>query len=166
MTAADAGLARKALAPYLNAAPDVPALERDLSALAGLDRYQGITWQMMGPPGKEGLLIRARPKAYAPPFVMLGINLENTTSSDFKFQLASRYLGFDTFGTGSELRLDFAIGSDPITRRSRLSAHRNVRAVCAGYRRTASDARSTSSLTKWSSRSTGSAGWWREVRLG
>jgi NTE family protein len=113
MTAADAGLARKALAPYLNAVPDVPALERDLSALAGLDRYQGITWQMMGPPGKEGLLIRARPKAYAPPFVMLGINLENTTSSDFKFQLAARYLGFDTFGTGSELRLDLAIGSDP-----------------------------------------------------
>jgi NTE family protein len=113
MATTDAGVARKALAHYIGGPPDVPALERDLSALSGLDRYQGITWQMVGPPGREGLLIRARQKAYAPPFMMFSVNLENTTSNDFRFQLAARYLGFDAFGTGSELRIDGAIGSDP-----------------------------------------------------
>jgi NTE family protein len=113
MTAKDAAIARKALAAHVGNSPDMTALARDLSALSGLDRYQGITWQMVGPPGQEGLLIRARQKAHAPPFVMLGVNLDNTTSSDFRFQLAARYLGFDTFGPGSELRLDAGIGSDP-----------------------------------------------------
>lgn len=113
MTAIDAAIARKALAGHVGAPPDLVALERDLSALSGLDRYQGITWQMVGPPGKEGLLIRARQKSYAPPFVMLGVNLDNTTSSDFRFQLAARYLGFDMVGPGSEVRLDAGIGSDP-----------------------------------------------------
>ena len=114
MTNVDAAIARKLLAGYVGGSSfDVAALEQDLSALSGLDRYQGITWQMVGPPGKEGLLIRARQKTYAPPFVMLGVNLDNTTSSDFRFQLAARYLGFDMVGAGSELRVDLGIGSDP-----------------------------------------------------
>ena len=68
---------------------------------------------MMGPPGKEGLLIEAKPKTYAPPFMMLGFNLENRTSSDFRVQMAARYLAFDVLGSGSELRIDGVIGSDP-----------------------------------------------------
>ena len=67
----------------------------------------------MGPPGKEGLLIEAKPKTYAPPFMMLGFNLENRTSSDFRVQMAARYLAFDVLGSGSELRIDGVIGSDP-----------------------------------------------------
>ena len=113
MTGNDAEIARKALAHHVGEPPDVAVLERDLAALSGLDRYQGITWQMIGPPGREGLLIRARQKAYAPPFMMFSVNLENTTSDDFKFQLAARYLGFDPFGSGSELRIDGALGADP-----------------------------------------------------
>ena len=57
--------------------------------------------------------MRAREKPYAPPFMMLGVNLENTTSNDFRVQLAGRYLSFDAVGSGSELRIDGAIGSDP-----------------------------------------------------
>jgi NTE family protein len=44
---------------------------------------------------------------------MLGLNLENTTSSDFRITATARYLAFDTAGSGSELRLDGTIGSDP-----------------------------------------------------
>ena len=113
MTTVDAGIARKALEGYVGQPPDVVSLERDLSAMSGLDRYQGITWEMVGPEGREGLLVRARQKSHAPPFVMLGVNLENTTSSDFRFQLAGRYLDFDTFGEGSEVRIDLGVGSDP-----------------------------------------------------
>ena len=45
--------------------------------------------------------------------MMLGVNLENTTSSDFRITATARYLAFDTVGSGSELRLDGTIGSDP-----------------------------------------------------
>ena len=44
---------------------------------------------------------------------MLGFNLENTTSSDFRITLTGRYLAFDVAGSGSELRLDGTLGSDP-----------------------------------------------------
>src|SRR5262249_41205378 len=60
-----------------------------------------------------GLRVRGRLKPYAPPFMMLGLNLENTTSSDFRITATARYLAFDTLGSGSELRLDGTIGSDP-----------------------------------------------------
>jgi len=104
---------RRLLAPYVDQPLDLLKIEKDLSALSGLDRYQSVTWEMMGPTGQEGLLIHAKEKPYAPPFMMLGLNLENRTSSDFRVQLAARYLRFDVLGSGSELRVDGTIGSDP-----------------------------------------------------
>ena len=44
---------------------------------------------------------------------MLGVSLQNTTTDDFAFQLAARYLTFDVVGSGSELRVDGAVGAQP-----------------------------------------------------
>ena len=44
---------------------------------------------------------------------MLGLNLENTTSEDFRVTFTGRYLAFDVLGSGSELRIDGTLGSDP-----------------------------------------------------
>jgi NTE family protein len=44
---------------------------------------------------------------------MVGISLQNTTTNDFAFQLAARYLTFDIAGSGSELRIDGAVGAQP-----------------------------------------------------
>jgi NTE family protein len=60
-----------------------------------------------------GLRVFGRAKTYGPPFMMLGLNVENTTSSDFRITATARYLAFDTVGSGSELRIDGTIGSDP-----------------------------------------------------
>ena len=109
----DAAIVRRALAAHLNVPLDIPRLERDLSALSGLDRYQSIDWQMTEKDGAAGLLVRAREKTYAPPFLMLGLNVENTTSEAFSVQIAGRYLAFDVAGSGSELRVDAGLGADP-----------------------------------------------------
>jgi NTE family protein len=45
--------------------------------------------------------------------MMLGLNLENTTTDDFRIALTGRYLAFDVFGSGSEVRIDGTLGSDP-----------------------------------------------------
>jgi NTE family protein len=93
---------------------DVAAIEEDLAFVSGLDRYETVTWQITSDTGKgHGLRVHARVKPYAPPFVMLGLNLENTTSSDFRITMTGRYLAYDVVGSGSELRLDGTIGSDP-----------------------------------------------------
>lgn len=59
------------------------------------------------------LVVVARPRANAPPLAMFGINVQNLTSSDFVFQLQSRYLALDAFVPRDELRADVAIGSHP-----------------------------------------------------
>jgi NTE family protein len=103
----------KALASRVGKPLDVDALEADLEALAGLDRYETVGWRLDEMGGRPGLRVEARPKAHAPPFVMLGISLQNTTRDEFAFQLAARYLTFDIAGSGSELRIDGAIGAQP-----------------------------------------------------
>jgi NTE family protein len=92
---------------------DLSALEKDLASLTGLDRYQTITWSMVGEGDGATLAVRARDKPYAPPFFMMGVGLENLSSDEFRFQLAGRILAFDVLGSGSELRLDGAVGADP-----------------------------------------------------
>ena len=110
---ADAAAVERLLARHLNVPVDIPLLEHDLTALTGLDRYQTITWQITDAPEGSTLDIRAQPKKYAPPFLMLGLNIENTTSETFRVQLAARYLAFDVLGPSSELRIDGGIGADP-----------------------------------------------------
>ena len=93
---------------------DVTAVEQDLAIISGLDRYETVTWRLAKDASSgHALRIRGRVKAYAPPFMMLGVNLENTTSHDFRVTATARLLAFDIVGSGSELRLDGTIGSDP-----------------------------------------------------
>jgi len=110
---ADAVIVRRALERHLNVPVNIPLLEEDLTALTGLDRYQSITWQMVTTAQGNGLAVRASQKTYAPPFLMLGLNIENTTSESFRVQLAGRYLAFDKLGAGSELRIEAGLGADP-----------------------------------------------------
>ena len=102
------------LARHIGADFDADAFQTDVAVLSGLDRYESITWQFVkNAAGENGMLVQARPKSYGPPFMMLGLNLENTTSEDFRVTFTGRYLAFDVLGSGSELRIDGTLGSDP-----------------------------------------------------
>ena len=110
---ADQRRMEEVLKAYVGRPLDVHALEFDLQTFVGLDRYETVGWQLVDESGRVGLQIRARQKSYAPPFLMLGVSLQNTTTDDFEFQLAGRYLAFDVAGSGSELRVDAAVGVEP-----------------------------------------------------
>ena len=102
------------LARHIGRLLSIGELETDLSELSGLDRYETVGWRLeSNPAGEVGLLIRARQKPNAPPFLMLGFTLENTTSDSFGVSLSARYLSFDFPFSGAELRVDGTIGSDP-----------------------------------------------------
>jgi NTE family protein len=102
------------LLPHVGVPLDIDHLERDLAELSGLDRYESITWRLANDEkGEPGLVVAARTKPNSPPSLMLGVNLENTTSDDFRVSLTARYLGYDIVGSGSELRIDGTVGSDP-----------------------------------------------------
>ena len=105
---------RSVLRRHVGVALDIAELEHDLDLLMGLDRYETITWRLMrNGAGDAGLLVLGRPKLYAPPFLMLGLNLENTTSSDFNITATARYLAYGLVTSGSELRVDGTVGSNP-----------------------------------------------------
>lgn len=102
------------LARHVGVPVDINAIEQDIAVMSGLDRYQAVTWRLMNDPARGvGLRVQGKVKPYAPPFMMLGVNLENTTSSDFRVTATARYLAFDLVGSGSELRIDGTVGSDP-----------------------------------------------------
>lgn len=110
---ADAATIRQRLEPFLGTPIDAAELAEVLTAFSGLDRYDTVGWELATRDGQAGLVIRARDKRYAPPFFMLGIALENTTTGEFSFNLSGRYLAFDVVGSGSELRIDASAGSNP-----------------------------------------------------
>jgi NTE family protein len=113
-TANDTGRLDALLARHVGVVPDITAIEQDIAVMAGLDRYETVSWRMVHDTARGfGLRVHGRVKSYAPPFLMLGLNLSNTTSSDFHIAVTARYLAFDVAGSGSELRLDGTIGSDP-----------------------------------------------------
>jgi NTE family protein len=110
----DADRLKELLNPLLGAAVDTTVLKHQIGELSGLDRYESITWRMVdNDKGETGLLVVARPNPTGPPFLMLGINLENITSDEFRVSLAARYLAYDVVGSGSELRIDGTAGSNP-----------------------------------------------------
>ena len=105
------------LAHHVGKPLDVTAVEKDIETIAGLDRYQTVTWRLLDGAARGvngiGLGVHGRVKPNAPPFMMLGFNLENTTSDDFRIALTARYLRYGLIGSGSELRIDGTLGSDP-----------------------------------------------------
>jgi NTE family protein len=114
LASADASRLDRQLARLVGQPLDVRALGRELSELSGLDRYEMVSWQpAASATGQLGIEVDASNKPYAPPYLMLNFNLENTTSDQFRVSLGARYLRFDLLGSGSELRLDGTAGSDP-----------------------------------------------------
>ena len=109
----DTAVMQRALAAHVGSPLDIAALDTTLTGLGGLGRDQALTWELVERDGMTGLVVRALPKLYAPPFLFLAVSLENTTSNTFQFGLGARYLAYDTVGSGSELRVDGAIGLNP-----------------------------------------------------
>jgi NTE family protein len=119
------------LARHIGVPFSIDRFQIDLAELSGLDRYETVTWRIVNnPAGESGLLVEGRPKPYGPPFLMLGLNLENTTSDDFRLTLTARYLAYDPLGPRSELRIDGTIGSDPGLAMALYRPLRGVRCSC------------------------------------
>jgi NTE family protein len=109
----DAAIIRRTMAVHVGAPLDPAAIAASLTELSGLDRYESLRWEVDTRDGVDGVRVTAQPKPYAPPFLFIGVSLENTTSNEFRFGLSARYLSYDVLGSGSELRVDGAVGSDP-----------------------------------------------------
>jgi NTE family protein len=95
---------------------DVKRVERAVRRLAALGRYVSVTWDLI-PRGEQiVLLVRAQPDDDSPPSVLSLVKVENRTSDDYVFQLASRMLAYDMQSPDAEFRVDAGLGTDPFLR--------------------------------------------------
>jgi NTE family protein len=106
----EAGI-RQALTPLLNK-PVVPdEIARHILEVTGDDRYEYLTYEVTDRPAPTSLQIGVRQKAYGPPFMMLGLHLNNIDSTNFAVNVAARVLQYGLLGAGSETRLDVVLGT-------------------------------------------------------
>lgn len=98
-------------AGHLNRPADASRITEDVLAVAGTDRYDYLTYRLEERPDGPALCVTARPKTAGPPFLAMGLELNNISSSSFAVSLGARLTAYDTFGLGSEARTDFVVGT-------------------------------------------------------
>jgi NTE family protein len=86
-------------------------LDRTLTRLTGLGRYDTLGSRIEDRDGKQGLLIVVREKNYAPPSLQPAFQVDGSESGDVNFTLASRLTVLDVAGFRSEWRTDFLFGN-------------------------------------------------------
>jgi NTE family protein len=102
---------RRTLNPSLGKPITSDNMPPEILRVTGTDRYEYLTYGMTNEPTPTGLEIGVHQKSYGPPFLMLGLYLNNIDSTSFAVNAAARILQYDALGSGSELRADFVLGT-------------------------------------------------------
>lgn len=95
---------------FLGKRLDDRALDEVLTRLAGIGRYDSITYSMIHEGGRDGLLVRVYEKSYAPPLLQPSVVVDGSEPQDVNFTLGARVTAMDVWGYGSEWRTDFQFG--------------------------------------------------------
>ncbi|MCC6537031.1 MAG: patatin-like phospholipase family protein [Bryobacterales bacterium] len=85
-------------------------LERELTRLTGLGRWDTASYRFIERDGKQGLLIRAQEKPHGPPFLNTALLIDGANSQTMRFGIGGRLTFLDFGNPGSEWRTDFGLG--------------------------------------------------------
>ena len=108
---AEAAFIREQLADNLGVPVDPDRIEDDILRVAGTDRYEYLTYRITGKTDRPCLAVLVRPKSYGPPFLAMGLALNNIDANNFAATVGARTTIYDLAGRGSEVRVDLAIGT-------------------------------------------------------
>ena len=99
------------LQPFVGKPLNTPELEERLTRLAGLGRYDSLTYYLVQENGREGLLVRVHEKTYAPPLMQPFFVVDGSEPDDVTFTIGSRFTFMDVAGERSEWRTDLQFGA-------------------------------------------------------
>ena len=102
---------RRALTPSLNQPVQPARIANEILRVTGDDRYEYLTYSVVTDPAPASLQVGVRQKTYGPPFLMIGLDLNNIDSTNFAVNMKGRVLQYGWLGVGSETRLDFVLGT-------------------------------------------------------
>jgi NTE family protein len=88
----------------------VHQLDGFLTRLAGMGRYESVTYSFIQENGHDGLLIDVHEKSYAPPLLQPSFVVDGTQTDDVTFTMGARLTYMGVAGYGSEWRTDVKIG--------------------------------------------------------
>ena len=109
--AAEAASIREQLARHVGVPVDPERIEDDILRIAGTDRYEYLTYRVTGKADGPTLAVSVRPKSYGPPFLAMGLSLNNIDANNFAATIGARTTVYDLAGRGSEVRADVAFGT-------------------------------------------------------
>jgi NTE family protein len=90
---------------------DIATLDKELTTVTGLGRFERAGFQMVEKNGQPGLLVNTDEKSYAPPTINPLILIDGSDYEDVRFSLGARITLLDVGGFGSEWRNDVIAGS-------------------------------------------------------
>jgi NTE family protein len=90
---------------------DTEALDRQMVALMGTERYVSVNYRLIVDRERIGIAVTARPKTYGPPFLLAAIDVQNSHSTGVAATARGRIWMAGVTGQGSEARLDLAAGT-------------------------------------------------------
>jgi NTE family protein len=90
---------------------DEDKLEKLLTRLTGVGKFDAADYRLATKDGQSGLLITVHEKPYAPPFLNLGFSIDGSESDDVTFTQLARLTFMDVAGYRSEWRTDLQFGN-------------------------------------------------------
>ena len=96
--------------PLIGKPLDTEKLDNMLTRLAGVGRYESLTYDIVEENGRPGLLVVVHEKNYAPPLLQPAFVVDGSQTSDVTFTLGGRLTLMDVAGYRSEWRTDFQFG--------------------------------------------------------
>jgi NTE family protein len=102
----------KSLAHNVDKPVDPARLQDDLTNVMGMGRYSRVGYRGIERDGRNGLLINADEKSYAPPTIRPLIIIDGSEYRHVQFTVGARLTFFDLGAFGSEWRNDASIGTN------------------------------------------------------
>ena len=102
---------QKELSPFVDKPIDTPSLENKLTRQVGLGQLSSLSYSLINRGDKQGLLISAEEKDYAPPWLKPGFTVDGLDPDNVQFTFGGRITFTDVGGYRSEVRTDFSLGS-------------------------------------------------------
>jgi NTE family protein len=96
----------------LNKPVEPDAMGKEILEITGSDLFEYLTYEVHETPTPTSLQIGVRQKTYGPPFLMVGLDLNNIDSTNFAVNFSARVLHYGLIGVGSETRLDVVLGTN------------------------------------------------------
>jgi NTE family protein len=105
---------KAALVAALSANPAKPLprdeLELELTKIAGLGRFDAVSYSYVERNGKQGVVVSPHAKDYGPPFLKVSFLLDASRQEGFRFGVGMRLTMLDVVAPASEWRTDLSIG--------------------------------------------------------